>query len=188
MAEKTAEKTVPVKKDTTKKPAARGGTVAPAETTHPLVSLRQEMDRLFERFASNWPRFPSFEDWKPFKDVDLSLPFGDMMSPKVDVSESKDAYEITAELPGLDEKDIEVTVANGSLLLKGEKRDERTTKEKDYHISERSYGMFKRSFRIPEAVDTDKISAGFKKGILTVSLPKTSEARSKQRKIAVKGG
>lgn len=123
-------------------------------------------------------------------DFSFSLPpseMGRMRSPKVDVGEGKDAYEMSAELPGLDENDIEVPLANGSLVLKGEQRDERDTKEKDYHVTERSYGMFKRTFRIPEGVDKES-QRHFKKGLLSIKLPKTAEAKSKQRRISVKSG
>jgi HSP20 family protein len=88
-----------------------------------------------------------------------------------------DAYEITTELPGLDEKNIEVKLANGVLSIKGEKQEEKEEKQKDYYRRERSFGSFERSFQIPEGVDTDKIAASFKNGILSVTLPKSAEAR-----------
>jgi HSP20 family protein len=93
---------------------------------------------------------------------------------------------VTAELPGMDEKSIEVKVAGGALTIKGEKQEEKEEKKKDYYLHERRFGSFERAFRIPEGVDADKIEASFKKGVLTVSLPKTAEAQKAEKKITVK--
>jgi HSP20 family protein len=98
-----------------------------------------------------------------------------------------EAYEITAELPGLDEKNIEVKLANGVLSIKGEKREEKEEKRKDYYRRERSFGSFERSFQVPEGIDTDKIAASFKNGILSVTLPKSAEAQKQAKRIEVKG-
>ena len=106
--------------------------------------------------------------------------------PAVDIAESEKAYEITAELPGMDEKNIEVKVTDGSLTIKGEKQEEKEEKEKDYYLQERRYGSFERSFELPESVDPDKIEASFKKGVLTVTLPKKAEAQKPAKKIEVK--
>lgn len=106
--------------------------------------------------------------------------------PAVDVAEKKDAFEITAELPGLDEHDIEVKIANGLLSIAGEKKEEKEEKKKDYYLSERHYGAFQRSFSMPEGVDANKVEATFKKGVLTVTLPKTPEAQKKAKTIPVK--
>jgi HSP20 family protein len=95
---------------------------------------------------------------------------------------------VTAELPGMDEKNIEVKVSNGDLLIKGEKEEEKEEKKKDYYLQERHFGSFERRFRVPEGVDADKIEASFKKGVLTVTLPKTAEAQKAEKKIAVKAG
>jgi HSP20 family protein len=89
------------------------------------------------------------------------------------------------ELPGLDEKDVEVKLANGSLTVKGEKKEDKEEREKDYYFSERRYGSFVRSFPLPEGVNADKIEASFAKGVLTIKLPKTAEAQA-EKKIAVK--
>ena len=106
--------------------------------------------------------------------------------PPADVSETDNAYEITAELPGMDEKNVEVKVANGVLTIRGEKQDEKEEKKKGYHMRERSYGSFERSFQVPDGVDADKIEANFKKGVLTVILPKSAEAQKAEKKITVK--
>jgi HSP20 family protein len=97
-------------------------------------------------------------------------------------------YEIKAELPGLDEKNIEVKVANGVLSIKGEKQEEKEEKEKDYYRRERSFGSFERSFQLPDNIEADKIEANFKNGVLSVTLPKSAEAQQQAKKIEVKGG
>lgn len=165
-------KDVPVKKET-EAPVVR--------EAHPIMSLRDEIDRVFDRMGFQWPRW-----WDPFRE--MGAPWGVReieVSPRLDVTETEDAYEISAELPGMDEKDIEVTVTSGNLVLKGEKRQEKETKEKDYHLMERSYGQFRRAVRLPNGVDEEKIGAKFSKGVLTLTLPKTKEAKEKTRKIQV---
>ena len=107
-------------------------------------------------------------------------------APAVDVVESENAYEIKAEMPGMDEKNIEVKVANGNLTIKGEKQEEKEEKKKDYYLHERKFGSFERSFSIPEGVDTDKIEAAFKNGVLNVTLPKKPEAQKPAKNIEVK--
>jgi HSP20 family protein len=106
--------------------------------------------------------------------------------PAVDVAETDQAYEIKAELPGLDEKNIEVKVANGVLSIKGEKQEEKEEREKDYYRRERSFGSFERSFQLPDDIEADKIEATFKNGVLSVTLPKSAEARQQAKKIEVK--
>jgi len=106
--------------------------------------------------------------------------------PAVDVVESDKAYELTAELPGMDKKNIEVKVVDGGLIIKGEKQEEKEEKKKDYYLQERNFGSFERSFGLPEGVDADKIEASLKKGVLTVTLPKKPEAQKPAKKIEVK--
>ena len=107
-------------------------------------------------------------------------------TPAMDVAETDKAYEITAELPGMSESDVEVVAANGVLTIKGEKKEEKEEKKKDYYLSERRYGSFERRMQIPEDVEADKIEAAFKKGVLTVTLPKKPEAQKPAKKIEVK--
>jgi hypothetical protein len=92
---------------------------------------------------------------------------------------------LTAELAGMDEKNIEVKLADGGLTIKGEKQEEKEEKKKDYYLSERHFGSFERSFRLPDGVDTNKIEATFKQGVLRVTLPKTPEAQRADKKITV---
>jgi HSP20 family protein len=92
----------------------------------------------------------------------------------------------SAELPGMDEKDIEVKVSNGTLTIKGEKKEEKEERDKDFYLSERRYGSFARSFEVPAGVDPAHIEARFAKGVLTVTLPKSPEAKQNEKKIEVK--
>jgi HSP20 family molecular chaperone IbpA len=108
--------------------------------------------------------------------------------PAVDVAETDKAYEIAAELPGMAEKDVEVKLANEVLTIKGEKQEEKEEKKTGYHVSERRYGAFQRSFRILDGVDKNKLEASFKNGVLKVTLPKTKEAQRAVKKIDVKAG
>jgi len=152
------------------------GSMAPM--FRPFESLRQEIDRLFDDFGQG--------SWRPFKHPFLAAEPVMPTMPAVDVVESEKAYELTAELPGMDEKNIEVKVVDGNLTIKGEKKEEKEEKKKDYYLHERNFGSFERSFWIPEGVDADKIEAGFKKGVLTVTLPKKPEAQKPAKKIEVK--
>ena len=151
----------------------------------PFESLRREVDRLFEDFAGGMWRSPF---GRPLFDTESfwRAPAAMSTMPAVDVAETDKAYEITAELPGLDEKNIEVKVADGVLTIRGEKQEEKEENKKDYYLSERSYGSFQRTFQVPSGVDPDKIEANFNKGVLTVTLPKSAEALKSEKKIAVK--
>ncbi len=152
----------------------------------PLERLRREMDRLFDDFTGGFWRGSPF-DMAPFRRAEATF----RTMPAVDVAETDKAYEITAELPGLDEKNVEVRLANGVLSIKGEKqeeKEEKEEKEKDYYRCERSFGSFERSFQVPDDVEENKIEASFKNGILSVTLPKSAEAQKQAKKIEVKGG
>src|SRR5215813_3044093 len=158
---------------------------APAQPNVPDVwhSFRSEMDRLFDRFGSGFG-FPSLRrmfDLEPAWRSSFSFSM-----PAIDMSEDEKAYKISAELPGIDAKDIDVSIAGDTLVLKGEKRQEKEEKGKNYHFSERSYGSFQRSFQLPLSIDRDKVAADFSNGVLTISLPKTAEAQKPQKKIEVK--
>ncbi len=171
-----AETKVPVKTDKGTPPAAAAPAWPPFET------LRREIDRVFDDFGSGFWRAP-FRPLSAFEPLWSNKLAGSFA---VDVTEGEKAFEITAELPGMDEKNIEVKVANGGLTIKGEKKDEREEKKNDCHVSERRYGSFERYFSLPEGVDADKIEANFKKGVLTVTLPKKAEAQKAAKKIEVK--
>jgi HSP20 family protein len=151
----------------------------------PFGSLRQEIDRLFEDFDRDFWSSPFRRlgfDIEPFWGREVSS----AAVPAVNITESDKAYEITAELPGMDEKNIEVKVANGGVTIKGEKQEEKEENKKDYYVQERRFGSFERRFRLPEGVDKDKIETTFKKGVLSVTLPKSAEAQKAEKKIEVK--
>ena len=156
--------------------------LAPRESFRPL---RDEMNRLFDRLTSGFgfPLSRRMSEGFPVPSFSSSFTIA---SPAVDLTEDSSAYKISAELPGMTEKDIEVAVSGDMVTLKGEKRQEREDKTENYHISERSYGSFQRSFYIPDGVDRDKIAAEFSKGVLTLTLPKTAEAQKASKKIEVK--
>jgi HSP20 family protein len=159
-------------------------TVGPASTRgwHPFESLHREIDRLFDDFGLGWPSGRSLFATEPLFRREMTW----QKMPAVDIVESEKAYEITADLPGMDEKNIEVKVTDGVLTIKGEKQEEKEEKKKDYYLQERSFGSFQRSFELSESIDTDKIEASFKKGVLTVKLPKKAEAQKPAKTIEVK--
>lgn len=179
-------KTVSIAKEKKEKEKEKAAPpAAPELVKHPLVTLREQMDRVFDEFMGDW-RLPSltrdFWDFEPFP---APLSRRGMVDVRFDVSESDDAVELTAELPGIDEKDIELTLSDGMLVIKGQKKAETETKERDYYLSERRYGSFMRSMRVPETVDDTRIKASFDKGVLKVSMPKRAEAKAKKKKIAI---
>ncbi len=139
-----------------------------------LGSLFQEIERTFEDFSRRMP-FAGFSD-------------GGTAAPRMDVSEGKDGLEVTAELPGVDEKDVEVMLSNGLLTVRGEKKVEREEKDKNWHMTERSHGSFSRSIALPYEPDPAKVEAKFEKGVLRILLPKPAEMAKKERKIEIKAG
>ena len=173
--------------DATKNLPARGeeqGSCDGSGAMSPLESLRREVDRLFEDFRpAGWrlpfPRPSAFE---------VAWPRAERwpVVPAMDMTEKEKAYEVTAELPGMAESDVEVKLANGNLSIRGEKREEKEEKDKERHVSERSYGAFHRLFRLPDDVDADGVEAEFRNGVLKVTLPKSPEARKEEKKIDVK--
>jgi HSP20 family protein len=141
-----------------------------------LGSLFREIEKTFDDFSRRSP---------------LAGYFGDgAAAPKIDVSESKDGIEVTAELPGVDEKDIDLTLSNDVLTIRGEKKSERDEgdKERSWHLVERRYGAFTRTVTLPYQPDSDKVEAKFEKGVLRIRLPKPAEIAKKEKKIAISGG
>jgi len=151
----------------------------------PFRALRNEMDQIFDRFSSGFgvPAFGRMFDMLPGWRSDWLLGEG---LPAVDLSETDQAYKVTAELPGMNEKDIEVSVSDDTLTIKGEKREEKDEKSENRYVSERTYGSFRRSFSLPTGINQEKMAATFANGVLTVTLPKAPEAQKKEKKIEVK--
>lgn len=144
-----------------------------------LFNLRDQFDRMFESMMHGWPM-----PWREAPRLDLgNFDF----APRVDTAETETAYEISAELPGVDEKDVKLTLEDNVLCISGEKKAEREEKKKDYVMSERSYGSFKRAFTLPDNVAAEKIAATFEKGVLKVTLPKAAPSPAKHREISIKG-
>lgn len=141
------------------------------EVESPFYALQREMNQLFDDFFSGFGL----------------RPFG-AFTPRVDLTESDKELKVIAELPGLDENDIEVSLAHNTLTISGEKKAETEDKGKNYYHLERSYGAFQRSIPLPNEVEADKVKADFKKGVLSITLPKTPEAQKRTKKIAIKAG
>lgn len=161
-----------------------GKTPAPSNGARPwpsLLSLRDEVDHLFEDFMGSWPLAGRLGE-RPFG-MSATLP---SKLPATDIVENDKEIRMTVEMPGMEEKDIDVSVDEGRLTVKGEKTEERKEEKDDYRLSERHYGSFQRSFQLPPSVDAEKIDARYKSGVLTLTLPKTEAAQKKQRKISIK--
>jgi HSP20 family protein len=149
-----------------------------------LGGLRNEVERVFEDFDRGIWGMPG--RWRgltmePFRKAGPSF----TLMPSVDAIEKDDMFEVTADLPGVDEKNVEVKLAGGILTIKGEREERKEEKKKDYYICERQFGAFERSFQVPENVESDKIDACFKNGVLTVSLPKKLGSMKAEKKINV---
>lgn len=156
-------------------PFGRHRPLAMRRADDPFAAFQRDMNRMFD------------ELWRDF---DVAPQAGNgglvtMVAPSLDVSEDDKTIRVAAELPGVDEKDIEVTLADGRLTIRGEKKQEKEEKEKNYYLMERSYGAFERSLPIGTEIDEKAISAAFDKGVLTVTLPKTQAAQVKSRKIPI---
>jgi HSP20 family protein len=133
--------------------------------------MRREMDRLWDSFFEGRGRRRGEEEAEWY--------------PSLDVAETKNDIVVKAELPGMDQKDIDISLSNGVLTIKGQKKQEKEEKEENYHLIERSYGSFTRSIQLPGDVQSDKINATYKNGVLKVTLPKSEEAKKKEIKIKV---
>jgi len=131
----------------------------------PFRSMQRQMDRLFDEFGGGFPTFAPQTT--------------EQLLPHMDVSETDKAIEITAELPGLEEKDVEVRFSDNVLTISGEKKSEREEKERDFHLVERRYGSFARSIRLPEGTDPAKIEATIDKGVLKVTIEKPAAKLAK---------
>ncbi|WP_028465447.1 Hsp20/alpha crystallin family protein [Nisaea denitrificans] len=149
----------------------------PAKTyADPFSAFRAEMDRMFHNFLQS----PA---------MSMSLPFtgmhGGLVVPTTDMKEGDSEITITTELPGMGEEDVEVTVKSGTLTVKGEKSEEKKDEKDNYHLTERRYGKFQRSFKVPDNIDEAKIKAAFDKGVLTIKMPKSKDGTHAERRIKI---
>jgi HSP20 family protein len=142
----------------------------------PFAQFRREIDQMFNGMLGDWSG--------PMNLLDRRL--GSWM-PKIEVRETAKEIRVTAELPGMEEKDLEVSFLDRALTIKGEKNEEHEEENGDVHRSERQYGIFQRTIPLPAEVDADKVKASFKKGVLKITLPKTKEAQSNRRLIQIEG-
>jgi len=151
------------------------------EDTDPFMAFRREMNRVFDDAFRGFGRgsMPSL-----FGPAFGRMPMETLM-PQIDVSESEREIQVTAEMPGINEKDVEVILADDMLTIRGEKKAEHEQKDRDYHLMERSHGTFSRSLPLPFAADPSQVKAAFKNGVLTVTIQKPKEVLEKQHRIEV---
>ncbi len=151
-------------------------------TFEPFQALRKQVDDLFTNFTGSWPHFemPKIE-WPTLIETGTESAIA-----KFDLSENGKSVKVVADIPGVDEKDIEVLVEGGVLTIKGKKESEREEEKGDVYISERSFGSFSRAFRLPDGIDEQSVDASFDKGVLTVTLPKTAKKKTEARQVPVK--
>lgn len=149
--------------------------ISKGQQHNPLMRIQTALDKAMEDFsrAFEWHSYPS----KEFENL--------VISPAIDIVDEKDHFKIEAEMPGMGEDDIEVSINNGILTIRGEKETSKQDKDKNYFLREISYGSYERNIQLPDSVDVDKAKASFKKGMLWVDIPKKPEAVKQSRKIAV---
>lgn len=172
-------KWIPFRRRRESVPAVRSGS---QQVSHPLAQLHREIDRMFERFFGE-------DFFAPLRSERFDTFFGDFAPtsfvPSVDVTDRGKEIEVTAELPGLDENDVEVEVRQDALVLRGEKRMEEVSEDQGWYRAERAYGSFERVVPLPVEVDADRAEAVFDKGVLRIRLPKVHEEAA-PKKIEVK--
>jgi len=170
---------IPVK-STAPAPAPRTAPLARGRDWPSFADLRREMDNLFEEFGRGIFSVPA-----RWRDLEAFAPQLDL-TPAVDIVESDGAFKVTTELPGMDLKDITVAIEGDMLAIRGEKAETRDADDKGRHVSERRYGSFERTFTVPPGIERDRVEASYANGVLTVTLPKSAEAKASTRKIDVR--
>jgi len=149
-----------------------------ADLDQPFYSLQKEMNNLFDSFFRGFDPAPR----------GFSGRFSEAFSPSIDVKENDKEFIIKAELPGVEEKDIDVTVTGDSVTIRGEKKEEKEDKDKNYYYMERSYGSFCRVIPLQTEIESGKAEARFKNGILDIKIPKSQSAKAKGTKVSIKSG
>ncbi len=144
---------------------------------HPLSRLHHDLDTLFDQMFQGVSRRSSLSRGRKTG--------GGLLMPQVDIGESQHNYTITVEVPGVQEKDIDLTLIDGTLTIRGEKRDEHEEKDKHFHRVERSYGSFQRMLSLPSDADENTVKAKFKDGVLSITIAKDPQAKPAVRKIAI---
>lgn len=151
------------------------GSAPAAKPVDIFSAMRGEMDRLFDRFNQGWPGLPQL------------MGSGDVgLMPSLDIKDNGKAIVIEAELPGVEEKDVTLTVRDGVLTIKGEKRQSKEEKDESHYVMERSYGSFMRSIQLPPTVDDEKLQAQFDKGVLRITAEKRPEAAKEEKRIEIR--
>jgi HSP20 family protein len=144
----------------------------------PFKPFNREIGTLEKEMENLWNRF--------FGETGFAKPFAEEWAPTVEVSETKDKYIVNAELPGRETKDVNVTLSDDILTIKGEKKKETEEKDEDRYFSERYYGSFQRSFQLPAGAKADEVEASFDKGVLKIEFPKKEEVKKKEIEVKVK--
>jgi len=171
--EENAGRTVPVRH-------AKSQPRAGADNS-PVAYLHREVDRLFDDFFGQWPSYGFGRSFgSGLSDV--------MLKPTLDLSASDEEYTISIEIPGVDEKDVKLDLANDTLTIRGEKKQQKEEMERNYYRMERSYGSFQRVLSLPEDADQQAVKARFKKGVLTITMPRKSLPQSDVKRIEVQSG
>jgi len=187
----TTKRKIPKKEEVkvTKKTEGKVKETEAERQTSLIPELRHEIEDTFTRMLKSWPQFGAAWNWPEFESLaKIDLPKRHATArnlPRVDFSEINGGYEISAELPGMGEDDVECTLSGNILTVKGEKQEEKEEEKRGYYLKERHYGSFMRNFTLPEDVDSDKLEASVSDGILRVFMPKC-EKKQKLRKIKVK--
>jgi HSP20 family protein len=164
-------------------PSAFGGFTAPSlrQGGDPFLALHREMNRLFDEAFRGFGLAEGGAGPEAFASSGVAVP-------RIDVSETDQELKVLVELPGVNQNDVEITLVDDVLTIRGEKKAEHEDRQQNYHVMERSYGSFARSVRLPFAVDPDRVQATFRDGVLTVALPKPAEVQQKERRIQISGG
>ncbi|MDG4648453.1 Hsp20/alpha crystallin family protein [Roseibacterium sp. SDUM158017] len=154
---------------------------AASEGWPPILSLRNEIDRLFDDFSAGFWRRPLSRRMQSLLPAEGAW----ALQPATELVKCDGEYRITAELPGMAAEDIDIKLSDGTITIHGEKSEERKEEKEDYLLSERRYGEFHRTLSLPPGIDAGAVSASFANGVLTVTLPKSAEAKEKERKVEV---